>query len=371
MLINHPVERVLFPRRRSWTACCRVIIGLLAALLLGGCLGTVALLNRPELAAGDFPAYFAGDLPCADCPALRYELNLFADRSYYLRTTYVSRPEPNVFDDIGSWATSSDGRVLVLAGGRESKPQFRIVGAAALELLDTEGQPIDSVLNYRLERRDPFTRLEPAVELRGMFSYMADAAVLTECLTGQRLPVRQAEDYLALERAYLDQRREPGEAVLVSLAGRIALQEAMDADTPEPTLTVQRYRGIWPGESCGTRFALADLEGTYWKLTRLGEQAVLVPEGSREPHFLLHPGDSTVTGFSGCNRFNGAYERDGTRLSIGQVAMTRMACPAAATEALFIDALSTPADWRIVGQHLELFAPGGELAGRFEARYFD
>ena len=44
---------------------------------------------RPGAAGRDFsllgrlPATFTGDLPCADCPGLRYHLNLFADQSFF------------------------------------------------------------------------------------------------------------------------------------------------------------------------------------------------------------------------------------------------------------------------------------------------
>jgi len=37
---------------------------------------------------GAIPATFTGVLPCADCEAIDYHLDLFADRSFYLRTTY-------------------------------------------------------------------------------------------------------------------------------------------------------------------------------------------------------------------------------------------------------------------------------------------
>ena len=34
------------------------------------------------------PATFTGNLPCADCPGIRYHLNLFADHVFFLRMTY-------------------------------------------------------------------------------------------------------------------------------------------------------------------------------------------------------------------------------------------------------------------------------------------
>ena len=44
---------------------------------------------------GELPASFTGELPCADCPGIRYDLNLFPDKSFYLRMTYLERPTPS------------------------------------------------------------------------------------------------------------------------------------------------------------------------------------------------------------------------------------------------------------------------------------
>ena len=43
--------------------------------------------------------------------------------------------------------------------------------------------------------------------MSGMYSYLADAANFTECLTGARYPVAMEADNLALERAYLARAR--------------------------------------------------------------------------------------------------------------------------------------------------------------------
>jgi len=84
------------------------------------------------------PATFAGTLPCADCPAVRYQLNLFSDRAFFLRMTYQDR---NVtVDDIGRWLLSSDGRILLLKGGREAPLMFAIRDGETLRLLGAGGE---------------------------------------------------------------------------------------------------------------------------------------------------------------------------------------------------------------------------------------
>ena len=53
--------------------------------------------------------------------------------------------------------------------------------------------------------------------LTGMFTYMADAAIIALCGESERLPVTMEADYKALEAAYLKERPQLGQAILVSV----------------------------------------------------------------------------------------------------------------------------------------------------------
>ena len=68
------------------------------------------------------------------------------------------------------------------------------------------------------------------------------------------------------------------------------MQPKMEGEGQQPTLVVERFIGIWPGETCGARFATEPLENTYWKLTRLGDAPITVASQQREPHVILNPG---------------------------------------------------------------------------------
>ena len=208
--------------------------------------------QRLAAALGPLPASFAGVLPCADCPGIRYQLDLYPDQAFVLRTTYLEREPDNVLDDIGGFLLGSEPRTLVLMGGRAAPMQFRIEDPARLRLLDLNGRQMVSDLNYDLTRTPTFTPVEPQLVLRGMYQYLADAGRLEECLTRWRLPVAQEADNVALERAYLAARSAPGEALLVSLEGQIASRPKMDGDGQELTLVPLRFIGVRPGASCGT-----------------------------------------------------------------------------------------------------------------------
>lgn len=244
------------------------------------------------------------------------------------------------------------------------------MAAGTLRQLDLEGRAITSSLNYDLRRTQDLPPLEPRLLMRGMYTYVADAGRFTECLSRQNWPVAQEQDNAAMESAYMKVRQQPGEAMFVTLQGRVAPQPRVEGDGPHPTLVVERFVGIWPGETCGARFTTEPLEHTYWKLTRLGDTPVTVASRQREPHIILNPESRRVGGSGGCNRLVGSYELQGDRLTFGQMAGTRMACPEGGdTEPAFLEALRQVSKWKITGQHLELFDGAGTLVARFEARH--
>lgn len=87
-----------------------------------------------------------------------------------------------------------------------------------------------------------------------------------------------------------------------------------------------------------SREATTDLPGTSWNLVDLDGAA---PVGETTPGITFTE-DGTVTGTTGCNSFNGQVTIDGSQLSFGPLATTRMACldPAVAEqEQAFLAAL--------------------------------
>jgi hypothetical protein len=74
----------------------------------------------------------------------------------------------------------------------------------------------------------------------------------------------------------------------------------MEGGRPISSLVVERNIGIWPGETCRAPFTTSPLRETYWKLTRLGDQPVIVAEKQREPSLVFRSQQGRVTGFGGC-----------------------------------------------------------------------
>jgi copper homeostasis protein (lipoprotein) len=315
------------------------------------------------------PASFIGELPCADCPGIRYHINLFPDRVFFLRTTHLGRGDDAAPDDIGSWVVSSDRTMLLLKGGREAPAMFRIRDENTLRMLNVEGRDIESPLNYDLQRSKNFEPLEPRLTMRGMYRYFADAGLFTECLNGRGLPVAQEKDNATLESTYVKARLKPGEELLVNLEGQIAMRPKMEGQGTQPSLVVERFIGIWPGEKCPARFSPAPLENTYWKLTRLGDNPVTIAAKQGDPHFILDSKTKRIIGSGSCNRFTGSYQRSGDRLTFGKLATTFMACPEGMEiERELMAALEQVKSWKIFGEHLELLDGNAGFLARFAAR---
>jgi len=115
-------------------------------LLVSGCANTG---STAAGGLGSTPAAFAGALPCADCEAIDYTLDLFADGSFRLGMRYRGKDDA-AFEQGGAWEESGDGKVLTLQAREPLR--FAIESPDALRLLDRSGAPIESSLNYTLGR---------------------------------------------------------------------------------------------------------------------------------------------------------------------------------------------------------------------------
>jgi copper homeostasis protein (lipoprotein) len=311
---------------------------------------------------------FVGTLPCADCEGIEVRIDLFEDGAYYRRMTYLGKGDDAVAWDIGSWAPAADGSRVALFGDDREPEQWKVVDRSVLRKLDLEGREIESALNYDLSRTDGLEPMEPRLAMRGMYMYMADAAMFRECLTGRRFPVAMEGASIDVERAYLEARHGPGAEVLVSVVGRLAPRPPMEGDGTVEMLVVDEFDGIWPGETCGARMSVSELLDNYWKLTRLGDQPVVVEPQLREPHLVLRS-DGQVTGSTGCNQLTGPYTVDGSMISFGPLAMTQRAClQGMETEAAFARALNSAVRFRLLAHHLELLDAEGTTVARLEAR---
>jgi uncharacterized lipoprotein YbaY/heat shock protein HslJ len=327
-------------------------------------------------ALGRLPASWRGELPNAGGSS-RWQVDLAADGSYQLRQTWLNRPAPHTFDDIGRWRLEPSSPRLVLRGGREA-PVFLqpLEGGAVLRKLDLEGQPIRSGHNDRLQRLAVPEPIEPRLFLAGLFRLLPQGPTMQLCVTGQRLPVALEGDYRRLLQAYRSAvpAGESGQPLLVNLKGLISQQSATQpGQGPRRTLVVEAFGRAHPGQGCPQpqmaltpmasspvasdenpappQRAQPTLRGTAWKL-----QALQLPEGptlihppGRPPELLLASDSKRLSGNSGCNRLLGGFQLAGDQLRFSQLVSTKMACAAdvMAFEQQYLKALDEVRQWNI------------------------
>jgi len=363
----------------------RIVPFLAAVLLAAGCAtersgngsaaadtaGTPPVRDAARLVAGlALPATYAGILPCADCPGIRYRLNLWPDGVFHLHREWLDRDFEE--SDIGRWRKDPARNAILLYGGREMPLQFSVEGPRTLRKLDIEGRPIEPGLPYELTSEGSLARLELELPLRGMFTYLADAPRFEECLTGRSYPVAMEGAYIELERAYLAaDKAAPGAPLLAALEGAITERPAMEGGRPIPTVVVRRFLGLFPSQSCERAMSEAALPNTYWRLVKLEGEPVPAVDGRREPHLILRGGESRFAATVGCNQLVGTWHVEGDRLTFTGGASTLMACPSPldARETKLKRVLADTHGWRISGQVLELFDRSGTSIAVFEAVY--
>ena len=137
-----------------------------------------------------------GVLPCADCEGIETSLFLQKDGTWVMNQRYQGAKEPSSFcilRNMGAYGCMK----LVLTDTTGDKTFFRAKGEG-MEMLDREGNPIESQFNYTLA---PVKATLPAtpMAMRGMYFYMADAAIFTDCATGKKVSVANNAQ---LERDY-------------------------------------------------------------------------------------------------------------------------------------------------------------------------
>jgi heat shock protein HslJ len=98
---------------------------------------------------GALPATFKGDLPCADCSAVQYQLDLFSDHTYDLLMIYRGK-SGNGVSQSGQWEMPAPRRLALHGAG--DTIQFSIESPNSLQLANPDGTPIVSSLNYSLTR---------------------------------------------------------------------------------------------------------------------------------------------------------------------------------------------------------------------------
>jgi len=350
----------------------RAIIAAVASAMLGA----AAPAAEPRLGAHGLilPGTFAGELSAPSGPGILHRLDLWPDQVFQLRR--VPSGGGTQQDSLGRWFVDPDRRALFLEGTGEPPLAFMIQGDGALRLLDQAGRPIERAPPPTLARRDGFAPFAPRLSLRGMFLDVADSARFTECVSGRSWPVAMEGDFLALQRAYLATRPAPREgalpeALLATVEATVVERPRMEGAGTQPTLLVERFVALSPGEACARPPATASLRNTFWRIVTLAGEAIPPEEGRREPYLLISAAEPRFAATVGCNQMLGGVETAGDGLRFRPGPMTLMACPPPldSRERRVASLLGEVARYRLDGTTLALLAADGRTLATFEAAY--
>ncbi|MFO1106696.1 MAG: META domain-containing protein [Amaricoccus sp.] len=316
-------------------------------------------------ALGSLPSTFSGDLPCPDCSGIHAALNLWPDRVFSLyRRRLDGHGTPQ--DAIGRWSFDAKRQVLLLWDGEE-KTEFAVEPPDRLVLLAADGTR--QAAGATLTGTPGITPLDLRLPIRGMVSFLADRARITECLTGRDFPLAPEQDFATLEAAYLAAGVAQGKPLMASFEGGITERPKARGSGAETVVLVNRFNGVWPEETCEQAMSNTSLANTYWKVVRLGKTDIKAGVGGREPHLVLHEGEGRFSATIGCNQLSGSFTRTGDRLAFGPAASTRMACPPPldAWEQMLGKSLAATTSWRVNGQALELLDATGMQIALFQS----
>ena len=111
---------------------------------------------------------------------------------------------------------------------------------------------------------------------------------------------------------------------------------------------------------------LEQLHQHQWQLVELLGSDEVRGKGGKPVSLRFDSAKQQISGFSGCNRYFGAYTADQTKLSLAHLAMTKMFCQQGmALEAKFAKAVTQVASYQVVDQTLTFIDQQGSTVARF------
>lgn len=167
---------------------------------------------------------YRGVIPCADCTGQRVTLTLLPDWTWRMRRTYFGTRDgkDQTFISTGRWERSVNNvRQIRVMGDRNDTATYEIAQNSALRLVDQDGEPVKSALNYSLTQQFESDLITETFPMRGRVTVTAGKSTIALCGTGKTYPVAAAGQAQALADAYNKLRIAPGTSVLMFVDGRI------------------------------------------------------------------------------------------------------------------------------------------------------
>lgn len=185
------------------------------------------------------PQTFRGVIPCADCAGQRITLTLLPDWTWRMRRVYFGMRDnkEQSFVSTGRWQREVDSADQIrLIGDRNEGGLYEFISGTTLRMLDQNGDPIQSTLNYSLTQQFEVDFITDTFTMRGKVVTRDGKPSFAICSTGKRYPVSSTGNGQALADAYARLRVAPGTPVLMWIDGHIA----RSGEPPVESVVVQK-----------------------------------------------------------------------------------------------------------------------------------
>ena len=330
---------------------------------------------------------YSGKLPCADCVGIRYVLTLRPDGRFYRQRTYLrSENTGQIVWDLGAW--SANASVLTLASTTHDSESFAVSSADSIVLADRESNRSACLsqpeLNCTLTREPRAHVPLGSYRIRGIYQETGGRRTFQPCGSSIPLPSETSGRPLLLQR--LSKAVAGGKPALITVTG---LFEKAGSPQGGETLRIANVLTAQPGGVCPAAVPVlaivsdlnpqsptaptphadlsAPLVGTAWVLIEIDRKSPPAGVGEAEASIRFVQ-EGRVTGFTGCNRFNGSYTLAGRSIRLGLNRTTRMACPASANiEIPYMVALDEARQIDVQGNSLYLLNEAGRPVAGFRA----
>lgn len=297
-----------------------------------------------------------GEIPCADCPGIAYQLRLNQNDSFEERLIYLDR-DVNAFNRKGTWEMGSDS-IITLKD--EERSQYLLFKGSYLEMLDGEGKQIQTQYRelYQLSRsvaednpgvlnemeikgidfaasgNEPFWSLEIDFEKTMHFKNLNGLELIAPAVKG----IKAADANVTRYHAETDRG-----TITVTLTRQKCINSMSGKESDwkvQIAVKTSNDKDYQNSSGCGRyigNYRLNDI----WALQRIGSNTIEAkdyPKGL--PTLELQLAEGRAFGYGGCNRFSGSFTMEQGKIAFSAMASTKMACFGTNVEDRYLNLLS-------------------------------
>lgn len=297
-----------------------------------------------DLLKQDILGNWYGELPCADCESISYQLTLNDDYTFKEQSVYIGRgSEP--FIENGKWEFISNLTIKITNGDFE---KMFLISDDELIMLDKDGNRIESEFKskYYLKREkieqnpDTYRKMfengidfiargnEPFWNLQIDFDKDIKFISLTDISEFIVPPVKgeKNEDGKVITYSSIT---EAGEIIIT--VSENTCSDNMSGEEFSHTVSVKIKRksddNFTEFSGCG-KFLMDYRLNDIWVMQEMTNIKLNKEELMKGlPVFEFHLNDKRFAGHAGCNNLNSSIEVIGDKITFGKILTTLMACP--------------------------------------------